>query len=149
MDDDALSRARELVRSASRVAVLTGAGISTDSGIPDLRGPNGVWTRDPAAEKLSTIQVYVRDEEVRRQAWQRRLTMAPWRREPNPGHRALVTLERSGRLQTLITQNVDGLHRAAGTDPALLIEVHGNVREVHCSACGVRAPITDAVAPPF
>ena len=135
---DAIARARALVESARRVVVLTGAGISTDSGIPDFRGPDGLWTRDPEAEKLATIDVYRRDPEVRARAWARRLETRIWRREPNAGHRAVVELETSGRLDLLVTQNVDGLHRAAGTDPGRLVEIHGNVREIVCLACGDR-----------
>src|SRR2546430_4188184 len=103
-----LDRARNLLNDASRVAVLSGAGISTDSGIPDFRGPNGVWTRNPAAEKLSNIQAYVTDPEVRRMSWQARASHTAWNALPNDGHRALVRLERSGRLLAILTQNIDG-----------------------------------------
>ncbi len=130
-----LAAAQELLRASRRVVVLTGAGISTDSGIPDFRGPDGLWTKDPAAEKLANIAAYRRDPEVRQRAWRRRLESSMWSRTPNVGHQALVDLERSGRLSLLITQNIDGLHRAAGTDPALLVEAHGNVREIVCLSC--------------
>lgn len=143
--DDAVDRARALVASARRVAVLTGAGISTDSGIPDFRGPKGVWTANPAAEKASHIDHYVGDPEVRRAAWRRRVDVTGPRPEPNDGHRALVDLERTGRLHALVTQNVDGLHLAAGTDPALLVEVHGTTRDVACLDCGERAPMERAL----
>jgi len=126
--------------------VLTGAGISTDSGLPDFRGPQGVWTKDPAAERASHISHYLADPAVREQAWRRRTEGAPADLEPNAGHRALVDLERSGRLHTLITQNVDGLHQAAGSDPSLVVEVHGNVREVMCLDCGDRGPMAAALA---
>jgi NAD-dependent deacetylase len=138
-------RARQLVDEASRVVVLTGAGISTDSGIPDYRGPNGVWTRNPAAEKQATLERYLADPEVRRAAWRSRLDSGMWGAEPNAGHRALVALEQRGKLDTLITQNIDGLHRAAGTDPTRLIEVHGTVHEVACLSCGERAPMERAL----
>lgn len=146
VDPDRLAAARRLVAEARHVVVLTGAGISTDSGIPDFRGPDGIWTRDPEAEKLATISVYRRDSAVRRRAWQRRLDTAMWSRRPNAGHLALVDLERAGRLELLVTQNVDGLHRAAGTDPDRLVEVHGNVREVVCLACGDRTTMAEAAA---
>jgi NAD-dependent deacetylase len=107
---------------ARRICVLTGAGISTDSGIPDYRGPNGVWTRDPDAEKLVTFSYYVRDPEIRRKAWLMRRDTAPDAR-PNPGHAALVGLQRQGRLRALLTQNVDGLHQEAGSTGVL--ELHG------------------------
>jgi NAD-dependent deacetylase len=126
---------------ARRVVALTGAGVSTASGIPDYRGPEGVWTRDPGAERLASIEVYVRDGEVRREVWRRRADAPARTAQPNAVHRALVDLERLEHLHTLITQNVDGLHQAAGTDPARLIEVHGTVHEVVCLACGERGPM--------
>ena len=144
MDDD-LRAAAALLGSAGRVVVLTGAGISTDSGIPDFRGPEGLWTTDPGAEMLSSFDVYVADPEVRRRAWQSRLDSPAWRAQPNAGHRALVQLERRGVLDTLITQNVDGLHLAAGSDPDRIIEVHGNVRETVCLRCGERRSMTEAL----
>jgi len=131
----------ELVDQASRVVVLTGAGISTDSRIPDFRGPQGVWTKNPAAEKAATLQNYVADPEVRRNAWRVRLDSPMWAAEPNPGHRALVRLEKRRRLHLLITQNVDGLHHAAGSDPNRIVEVHGTAREVVCLSCEYRDPM--------
>jgi NAD-dependent deacetylase len=129
------------IRDASRVVVLTGAGISTESGIPDFRGPQGIWTRNPEAEKMATLQHYLADRAVRVRAWRHRLEHEAWRAEPNAGHRALVDLERKGRLHTLITQNVDGLHQAAGTSPERLVEIHGTMREVVCLSCGERSPM--------
>lgn len=145
-DPAALAEVRRLVETARRVVVLTGAGISTDSGIPDFRGPDGLWTRDPEAEKLATIGVYRRDPEVRARAWSRRLETRIWCRRPNAGHRAVVDLEASGRLDLLVTQNVDGLHRAAGTDPCRLVEIHGNVREIECLGCGDRQDPAGVIA---
>lgn len=144
--DQAVGRAAELVAAAQRVVVLTGAGISTDSGIPDFRGPNGVWTKNPAAEKQATIQHYVADQEVREAAWQNRLRSPHWSAQPNVGHQALASFETTGRLLALITQNVDGLHHAAGTDPSKIIEIHGSVREVMCLSCEERAPMQQALA---
>jgi NAD-dependent deacetylase len=132
--------AAALVSKARRVVVLTGAGISTDSGIPDFRGPNGVWTKNPEAERLSTLDAYLSDPEVRRRSWQSRLASPTWTARPNPGHLALVDLERQGRLDTLVTQNIDGLHQAAGNDPGLVVEIHGTMREVVCLRCGDRNP---------
>src|SRR5260221_10204113 len=132
-------RARGWIAEAQCITVLSGAGISTDSGIPDFRGPNGVWTKNPEAEKQATLQHYVADPEVRRAAWRSRTKHPAWHAEPNDGHRAIVELERQGRLRALLTQNVDGLHVKAGSDPALLVEVHGTMREVVCLSCGVRA----------
>ena len=130
---------------ATSVVALTGAGISTESGIPDFRGPNGIWTKDPSAEKLFTLQNYVADREVRVRAWRARLEHPAFGAKPNRGHEALVELERRGRLHTLITQNVDGLHLAAGTSPDILIEIHGSMREVVCLSCGVRIPMDRAL----
>jgi NAD-dependent deacetylase len=142
---DDLDVARGLLVAAGVVSVLTGAGISTASGIPDFRGPEGVWTKDPAAEALSSYAIWVRDADVRRRAWRRRLDSRGVRPVPNDGHRALVELERSGRLDTLVTQNVDGLHADAGTNPARLVEIHGSSREVVCLSCEDRAPIDAAL----
>ena len=137
--------ARAMVDEAERVVVLTGAGISTDSGIPDFRGPNGVWTKDPQAEKLATLQHYVADPEVRKRAWRARLEHQAWTAQPNAGHRALLALEERGKLHALLTQNVDGLHHAAGTHPDRIVEVHGTMREVQCLDCGERAPMARAL----
>ena len=137
---DDIARARALLQQARRVVVLTGAGISTDSGIADFRGPQGVWTKNPEAEKMATLQAYVSDPELRARAWQNRLTSSMWRAEPNAGHRALVDLERSGRLELLVTQNIDGLHQKAGSDPARIVEIHGTSLDVMCLSCGERQP---------
>jgi NAD-dependent deacetylase len=139
--DRAVDRARRLLAASRRVVVLTGAGISTDSGIPDFRGPNGVWTKDPGAEKMATLETYMTDPDVRRRAWRNRLESPTWQAQPNPGHRALVTLEGRGVLHTLVTQNIDGLHQAAGNDPDLVVEIHGTMREVQCMSCGTRSPM--------
>jgi NAD-dependent deacetylase len=131
--------------SARRITVLTGAGISTDSGIPDFRGPQGVWTRDPEAEKLSTLHHYVSDPAIRRRAWRERRDHPAWHARPNAAHAALVDLERQGRLRALITQNIDGLHHVAGSSPALVLEVHGSMREVACLDCGERTTMRSAL----
>ena len=137
---------RRWIASAQRIVVLTGAGISTDSGIPDFRGPQGVWTRNPKAEKLSDIRYYMSDPEVRRLAWQSRLEHTAWKAQPNAGHQALVELERRGKLLALITQNIDELHQLAGHSPDKVIEVHGTMRKVVCMNCGERAPMEKALA---
>jgi NAD-dependent deacetylase len=130
---------------ARRICVLTGAGISTDSGIPDYRGPNGVWTRDPDAEKLVTLSYYVADPDIRRRAWQMRRDLQAGDVQPNAGHRAVADLERQGRLLALITQNVDGLHQAAGSSPELVLEVHGTVHAVECLSCADRTTMRSAL----
>ena len=133
------------LRDARSVVVLTGAGISTDSGIPDFRGPNGVWTKDPKAEKLSNLHHYMNDPEVRVASWQARLVHPAFTAEPNAGHLALAELERKGRLDTLVTQNIDGLHQKAGSSPERVVEIHGTVREVVCMTCDERAPMERAL----
>lgn len=140
-----VQRARSFIERARNVTVLTGAGISTDSGIQDFRGPNGLWTKNPEAEKAATLDYYVSDPEIRKRAWQNRLNSGMWEAEPNLGHRALLALEQAGKLHTLITQNVDGLHHKAGSDPARIVEIHGNVRDVVCLDCGDRAPMEVAL----
>ena len=142
----AIERAAGIVRAARRLVVLTGAGISTDSGIPDFRGPNGVWTKDPSAEKLATFDNYVNDPDVRERAWQSRLNSPTWEAVPNRGHLALVALERRGSLELLVTQNIDGLHLLAGSDPEKLVEIHGTMRFVVCLRCGNRLPTRQVLA---
>lgn len=146
MNTDELKAARAAIEAARRVVVLTGAGISTDSGIPDFRGPNGVWTRNPAAEKASQIQFYVRDPEVRRAAWRTRVDGRLFAAEPNGGHRAIVELQRQGKLHAVVTQNVDGLHQRAGAEPDKVIEVHGTAHWTRCWECGDRRPMTETLA---
>ncbi|WP_241997973.1 MULTISPECIES: Sir2 family NAD-dependent protein deacetylase [Kribbella] len=133
----------ELVAKAERIAVLTGAGISTASGIPDFRGPQGVWTKNPAAQVMFDIDEYVASAAVRIEAWKFRLAAPTWTAEPNGGHRALVDLERQGRLTGLITQNIDGLHQKAGSSPALVHELHGTIWYVDCLNCARRIPMAD------
>jgi NAD-dependent deacetylase len=143
--DPAVEVAREMVGRASRIVVLTGAGISTDSGIPDFRGPSGVWTKDPGAEKLATLQTYMTDPEVRARAWKNRVESPTWAAEPNAGHAALAHLAATGRVLLLVTQNIDGLHQAAGTDASLIVEIHGTMHEVECMSCGDRGPMSDTM----
>jgi NAD-dependent deacetylase len=136
---------RGWVGAAERVVVLTGAGISTDSGIPDFRGPQGVWTRNPMAEKLSNIHYYMADPEVRKASWKARMDHTAWSAKPNAGHLALAALERRGKLHALITQNIDELHQMAGNSPEKVIEVHGTMRKVVCMECGMTAPMQKAL----
>jgi NAD-dependent deacetylase len=140
------AQVRGWIDSAGSVVVLTGAGISTDSGIPDFRGPQGVWTRNPAAEKMSNIHYYVTDLEVRKAAWQSRLNHPAWSARPNAGHEALAALERRGNLLALITQNIDGLHQQAGNSTACVIEVHGTMHHAVCLRCGWKGPMQDVLA---
>lgn len=145
-DPEVIDRARTLIAAAERIVVLTGAGISTDSGIPDFRGPQGVWTKNPKAEKSAHISEYLRDTEVRKQVWQARLASPAWTAAPNAGHLAVVELERRGTLHTLVTQNIDGLHQRAGHDPAKVVELHGTMRRFTCLSCddgGPMEPVLD------
>src|SRR5215475_14910778 len=133
-----VAEVRRWVDESSQIVALTGAGISTESGIPDFRGPQGVWTRDPKAERLSNIHYYMSDGEVRKLAWKGRLEHPAWQAKPNQGHLALVELERRGKLHALITQNIDGLHQQAGNAPEKVIEVHGTMLEAMCMNCNWR-----------
>ncbi|POX61507.1 NAD-dependent deacetylase [Streptomyces sp. Ru62] len=128
------------------VALLSGAGISTDSGIPDYRGPNGLWRRAPEAEKLVTYEYYMTDPEIRRRSWQMRRENRTLQAEPNAAHRAVAELEKSGVPVRVITQNVDGLHQLAGMPARKVLELHGSARSVVCTGCGARGPMEDALA---
>ena len=136
-----LDTIRGWIEAAQRIVVLTGAGISTDSGIPDFRGPQGVWTLNPKAERMSDIRYYTTDPEVRRLSWQSRLAHPAWTAAPNAGHRALAELEQRGKLHALVTQNIDGLHQRAGVSTQKVIEVHGTLHQVMCLSCGWRGPM--------
>jgi NAD-dependent deacetylase len=143
--EEAIARVASWIDAAERVVALTGAGISTESGIPDFRGPQGLWTKNPGAEKMATLQHYMAEPEVRKRAWRSRLESSAWVANPNEGHRALVALERRGKLHALLTQNVDGLHQRAGSSPDLVVEIHGTLHEVMCMSCGDRAPMQRAL----
>jgi len=134
------------VRESRSTVALTGAGVSTESGIPDFRGPNGIWTRDPAAERLSNIGYYIANAEIRRESWRRRLDHPAWGAKPNAAHRALAALEAAQRLDLLVTQNIDGLHLAAGSSAERLVEIHGTIRETACLGCGDRRPMPEVLA---
>jgi NAD-dependent deacetylase len=141
-----IDQVRGWIAKSERVVALTGAGISTDSGIPDYRGPQGVWTKNPLAEKMSDIRYYVSDPEVRRLAWQNRLASPAYTARPNNGHRALAELDKRGKLHAVITQNVDGLHQRAGVAPEKVIEVHGNLHRAMCLSCGWRGDMQAVLA---
>ncbi|MFI6690894.1 SIR2 family NAD-dependent protein deacylase [Streptomyces sp. NPDC050433] len=128
------------------VAILSGAGISTDSGIPDYRGPNGLWRRDPAAEKLVTYDTYMGDPEIRRRSWLMRRDSPAFRAEPNVAHRAVAELDRAGGAAVrVITQNVDGLHQLGGMPARKVLELHGTARAVVCTGCGARSTMEEAL----
>ncbi|MBB5138554.1 NAD-dependent deacetylase [Thermocatellispora tengchongensis] len=124
-----------------RVTALTGAGISTESGIPDYRGPSGVWRTDPEHEKLVTYEYYMADPDIRRRSWLRRRDHPAWNAEPNAGHLALARLPEAW----IVTQNIDGLHQRAGSPPERVLELHGNMYGAVCTACGVRSTTQEAI----
>lgn len=128
------------------VAILSGAGVSTDSGIPDYRGPNGLWRTDPEAEKLVTYEYYMGDPEIRRRAWLMRRQSGALRAEPNAAHRAVAELERAGVPVRVLTQNVDGLHQLAGMPARKVLELHGSARSVVCTGCHARGPMDEVLA---
>ena len=139
-----VAEAAASLAGARRIVVFTGAGVSTDSGIPDFRSPGGIWERyDP---RQFTYQRYLSDPETRRQSWQLRRELHRMRPEPNAAHLACTRLARAGRLAGVVTQNIDGLHTDAGLDPELVCELHGNGRWVGCLECGDRRPMAEAVA---
>lgn len=137
---EALAQARAVVGALGGVAMLTGAGVSTDSGIPDFRGPNGLWRTEPGSERRSRIEDYLLDAEVRRSAWRSRAAAPVFSAAPNGAHRAIAAFEQEGRLAGIVTQNVDGLHQAAGSDPDRVVELHGSVHRTRCLCCGAEQP---------
>jgi NAD-dependent deacetylase len=140
-----LASVRGWVAESARIVVLTGAGISTDSGIPDYRGPNGVWTKNPKAEKTSDIRWYLTDPEVRRIAWQNRLRSPAWTAEPNAGHEAIVRLHATGRVTAVVTQNIDELHQRSGIPASDVVEVHGTIHRSVCWDCGDTLPMSEVL----
>ncbi len=142
-EEDTLADGIAVMTEARRVVVLSGAGVSTDSGIPDFRGPNGLWTKNPSAERMSTFTDYRDDPAVRQRSWQARLAHPTWSAEPNAAHQALVSLEKQGRLVALVTQNIDGLHQRAGSSSVL--ELHGTMHETVCLTCDDRRPMQAAL----
>jgi NAD-dependent deacetylase len=140
-----VDQVRDWLRMTDNAVVLTGAGISTDSGIPDFRGPNGVWTKNPEAEKASHIDYYMNDADVRRRAWQNRVNAPHFVAEPNAAHIAVADLQRAGSVSWVVTQNVDGLHQAAGSPPATVLELHGTVARSRCMRCGDQRPMQETL----
>lgn len=139
----ATQSALEVLRGATRVMAFTGAGISTESGIPDFRGPEGVWKKvDPAD---FTFQKYVSDPETRKRIWRTRRDGKLLEAEPNDGHRALFRLWQADRLLGCVTQNIDGLHQAAGLPDEVVVEVHGNVKRCRCLECGRSWPMAEII----
>ncbi|WP_410640896.1 SIR2 family NAD-dependent protein deacylase [Amycolatopsis sp. lyj-346] len=123
------------LRGARRVAALTGAGISTASGIPDYRGPEGVWTRTPSAVNAFTLENFMAGADVRREFWRTYAGHAAWRAEPNAAHRALAELDDAGAAVRVLTQNIDGLHQRAGLAERKVLELHGSVHTTRCTGC--------------
>ncbi len=143
-NDEEMNEQPAWSRGVTSIAVLTGAGISTDSGIPDFRGPQGLWTRDPAAERLATYDAYLSDPALRRRSWQARLANPAWSAAPNAAHTALARLgEAIGTW--VITQNIDGLHQRAGTPADRVLELHGTIYQVVCVGCGARTEMAHSL----
>jgi len=147
MDEEILRESVEqiadLIVGSQRIVVFTGAGVSTESGIPDFRGPDGLWTKvDPTD---FTYQKFVGDPETRKRIWRMNTTMGFGFDdvEPNAAHHAIVELEKLGKLDCVVTQNVDGLHQKAGNSEDKILELHGNMQWVKCIACGVRHPLEE------
>ncbi len=140
-----VEQVREWLRMTDNAVVLTGAGISTDSGIPDFRGPNGVWTRNPAAEKSAHIDNYMNDPDVRKRSWQNRVASPYFAAAPNDAHRAVAALQRDGSVSWVVTQNIDGLHQAAGSPDDTVLELHGTVARTRCMRCGDERPMEDTI----
>lgn len=137
------AQARELIAKAGRIVVLSGAGISTDSGIPDFRGPDGLWTKNPDAQRMSSFLEYQRDPVLRAKTWQARRVHPAWTAEPNAAHVALARLENAGRLVAIVTQNIDRLHQRAGS--SRVIELHGTMFETVCLSCAEVRPMREAL----
>ncbi len=131
---DPIEQLKYFIEQSHQIVVFTGAGISTESGISDFRSQGGIWQRFQPV----TIQEFVADETKRKLYWQRKLTLFEENKDakPNLGHKAIVELERQGKLRALITQNIDGLHQIAGSDPEKILELHGTALEVICLSCG-------------
>ncbi len=129
-----------------RIAVLTGAGISTGSGIPDFRGPAGVWTLNPERMRLLDLDAFVADREVRVAGWIDWRDHPAWTSAPSAAHLALARMADAGRLDLVLTQNFDGLHQAAGLPENRVVEMHGTLRTTSCMRCGKRVKTADVVA---
>ncbi|MFF2551593.1 NAD-dependent deacetylase [Nocardia sp. NPDC058058] len=130
----------------SRVAVLTGAGISTDSGLPDYRGPQGTWTRNPSLAGAFTEREFLASADMRAQFWREFNALHRTDAEPNAAHRALAELDRTGIAMRVLTQNVDGLHQRGGSPARKVLELHGSFATVDCRQCGKRGATADALA---
>ena len=141
MSSNPLNEARDLLRSADRVVILTGAGISTASGIPDYRGPDGVWTKNPGAEVRAHIDVWMSDPDVRRAGWLRRANTSWEAVQPNAAHFAIAQFAANKPDTLVLTQNIDGLHQKSGLPASQLVEVHGTVLDSLCMGCGAQGPI--------
>ena len=141
MQSHSIQQACDLICSARHLVAFTGAGISTESGIPDFRGPQGLWKRYQPIQ----FQDFLRDPEARREYWRRKVELYPGIRDarPNAGHLALERMYRAGRLAAVITQNIDGLHQKAGLPAERVIEIHGSEAHIVCVGCGQPMPVEE------
>lgn len=135
-EEDGIEVLRRMIDEAERIVAFTGAGISTESGIPDFRSPGGLWTKYRPID----FRDFIASEEMRIESWRRKFATDAVMRaaQPNLGHRALAELARRGKLSCVITQNVDGLHQASGLEPGRVVELHGNATYAKCLECGKR-----------
>lgn len=117
------------------IAVFTGAGISTSVGIPDFRGPDGVWTKHPEQTSVYDYDLFISDKEAREYSWRWQKESAVWNAQPGPAHQALVDLEKTGKLSVIATQNFDGLHEKAGNSDDVIVNLHGTISTSHCLKC--------------
>jgi len=145
VDNESIAEAKAILNRAETITVITGAGISTDSGIPDFRGPNGIWTLDPDAEKITDIDHYRSSPRIRQKTWDGYVKTDWSRYKPNPGHLAIKNLFDQEKLLVCITQNIDGLHHKSGISPERVIELHGNLRELRCLDCGNNTAVVDCM----
>jgi NAD-dependent deacetylase len=143
MDDitAAASTLKAMIDNSDNVVVFTGAGISTDSGLPDFRGPNGIWTKDPGAEKVFNISHFKKDPDIRDKYWSSRIGKIS--ALPNDGHKAIASLYNAGKVSRVITQNIDGLHQASGIPDIHVSELHGSMANVYCMKCHIVMPIQE------
>jgi NAD-dependent deacetylase len=140
---DPIDEIVQFIVQSEKVAVFTGAGVSTESGISDFRSPDGIWSRyDP---EDFTIQRFVSDKEARKRNWALRKELVSANYQPNPAHHAIADLEKLGKLSCVITQNIDGLHHAAGNSEEKIIELHGTIKYAKCLECDDRLPMIDVL----
>lgn len=144
--DEIIVSLKNMIRGSERITIFTGAGISTESGIPDFRSPGGIWSKMTPIE----FQDFISSEEMRKEAWRRKIVIDRDMQDavPNRGHRAVAALVNAGKCPTVITQNIDGLHQLSGVDEENIVELHGNGTYATCLECQLRHELAE-ILPPF